>query len=78
MGYSNDDLIDAVDRIRSLNGEEPVTYRGIKKKFYLTFRTADKTEIYYKVQDVIKFIDGVRKLESLEELVEAYSDDIIR
>ena len=61
--FSNDQLIDAVDRIRLLNGEEPVTFRGIKNKTVLEFQTARRKKIYYKVEDIIKFLDGVQALD---------------
>jgi hypothetical protein len=69
--YSNDDLIDAVDRIRLLRGEEPLSYRGMEKKYYMVFVNAERKKLYYKIQDIMKFLDDVDALDDL------YFDDRI-
>jgi len=61
--YSNDTLIDTVDHIRELNGQKPVTFRGIRKKTVLAFRTQDKTEVFYSAGELINFLDNVKEID---------------
>ena len=61
--YTNDDILEAVDRIRTLNGQEPLMFRGYKDKYMLEFQDLKKKKTYYDVRVIMKFIDDVDKLE---------------
>lgn len=61
--YSNDDILGAVEKIRMLNGQEPIMFRGYKDKFFLEFQNAKKKKVYYDVRVIMKFIDNLDKME---------------
>ena len=69
--YSNELLIDTVAKIRQINGEPPVEFRGMQGKS-LVFRDENKKKIYYSVADVVNFIEQVNRLDAV-----AYGDDPI-
>lgn len=60
--YSNEELVDAVERIRKLNGQPPVHYRG-NRGHTMVFRDDNKKEIYYSVGQIVHFIEQVRALD---------------
>ena len=64
VSYPNEDLIDAVDRIRLLNGEEPISYRGNEGPV-LVFQNSKRKKIYYSVPTIIKFIEDAKTLDDM-------------
>ena len=65
MSYSNDELLDAVEKIRRLNGEEPVSFRGIERKTVLVFQNSKRQKIYYSVATIVQFIEDCKTLDDM-------------
>lgn len=61
--YSNDDILGAVEKIRMLNGQDPIMFRGYKDKFFLEFQDMKKKKVYYDVRVIMKFIDDLDRME---------------